>query len=47
MNQTVPLAAPIPVVIFYTTAIVDSEGRAFFLPDIYGHDRRLLRAMNR
>jgi murein L,D-transpeptidase YcbB/YkuD len=47
VNQTVPLAAPIPVVIFYTTAIVDGEGRAHFLPDIYGHDRELLRAMRR
>lgn len=47
VNRIVPLAAPIPVVIFYTTAIVDSEGRARFLPDIYGHDRRLLQAMGR
>ena len=41
VNRTVPLAAPIPVIVFYTTVIVDAEGRALFLPDIYGHDRKL------
>jgi L,D-transpeptidase YcbB len=45
VNRTVPLAAPIPVVVFYTTAIVDGEGRAIFLPDVYGHDRRLRAAL--
>lgn len=45
VNRTVPLAAPIPVVVFYTTAIVDSAGRALFLADIYGHDRELLDAL--
>ena len=44
-NRTVPLDAPIPVVVFYTTAIVDAAGRALFLPDVYGHDRRLLEAL--
>jgi murein L,D-transpeptidase YcbB/YkuD len=44
-NRTVPLDAAIPVVVFYTTAIVDSAGRAIFLPDVYGHDRRLLEAL--
>jgi murein L,D-transpeptidase YcbB/YkuD len=41
-NRTVPLSAPIPVVVFYTTAIVDSDARALFLADVYGHDRELL-----
>ena len=45
VNRTVPLSAPIPVVVFYTTAIVDGEGRATFLPDVYGHDRRLRAAL--
>jgi len=45
VNRTVPLEAPIPVIVFYTTAIVDAEGRARFLDDIYGHDRRLLAAL--
>jgi murein L,D-transpeptidase YcbB/YkuD len=46
-NRTVPLDAPIPVVVFYTTAIVDATGRALFLPDVYGHDRRLLEALRK
>ncbi len=40
-NRNVRLAAPVPVVIFYTTVVVDSAGRAQFLPDVYGHDARL------
>jgi len=44
-NRTVALVAPIPVVVFYTTAIVDGAGRAIFLPDVYGHDRKLSDAL--
>ena len=47
VNRTVQLAAPIPVVVFYTTVIVDGEGRALFLPDIYGHDGKLRDALRR
>jgi L,D-transpeptidase YcbB len=47
VNRTVPLRAPIPVVVFYTTAIVDEEGRALFHADVYGHDRKLLDALSR
>jgi murein L,D-transpeptidase YcbB/YkuD len=32
---------PIPVYLFYTTAIVDSEDRVHFFDDIYGHDAAL------
>ncbi len=46
-SRTVPLRAPIPVVVFYTTAIVDGAGRVLFLPDVYGHDRRLLEALRK
>jgi len=46
-NRTVPLEASIPVVVFYTTAIVDAGDRAIFLPDVYGHDRRLLAALEK
>jgi len=42
---TVPLPWPIAVLIFYTTAIVDGAGRALFLPDVYGYDARLERAL--
>jgi murein L,D-transpeptidase YcbB/YkuD len=44
-NRIVKLAAPIPVVVFYTTAIVDTRGHALFLPDVYGHDRKLANAL--
>jgi len=46
-NRTVALERAIPVVVFYTTAVVDSTGRAVFLPDVYGHDRRLLSALGK
>jgi L,D-transpeptidase YcbB len=45
VNQVVALDAPIPVVVFYTTAIVDTEGRALFMADVYGHDRKLTAAL--
>jgi murein L,D-transpeptidase YcbB/YkuD len=47
VSRSVPLTSPIPVVVFYTTAIVDGEGRAHFLRDVYGHDRKLLDALRR
>lgn len=34
----VNLRTPIPVVIFYTTALVEPDGTVFFFEDIYGHD---------
>jgi murein L,D-transpeptidase YcbB/YkuD len=43
--STAMLTLPIPVVIFYTTAIVDAAGRVRFASDIYGYDRRLERAL--
>jgi murein L,D-transpeptidase YcbB/YkuD len=47
VNRIVPLARPVPVVVFYTTAIVDRAGRALFFADIYGHDRKLQDALAR
>lgn len=49
-EKHVRLKQPIPVVIFYTTVIVEEDGTTRFLPDIYGHDRTLelaLREMGR
>ncbi|HSS70206.1 MAG TPA: L,D-transpeptidase family protein [Casimicrobiaceae bacterium] len=43
--NTVSLAQPIPVVLFYTTAIVDSVGRDLFSSDIYGLDTKLESAL--
>lgn len=46
--RRVHLAAPIPVVLFYVTAIVMPEdGAVHFAEDIYGHDARLDRALAR
>ncbi len=50
-NRTEPIGAgPIPVLIFYATAVVGEDGRARFVPDVYGLDARLdaaLSALNR
>lgn len=37
----VDLPAPVPVLLFYSTAVADADGRAAFFADIYGHDHRL------
>ncbi len=40
-SKTVTLKTPIPVVLFYTTAIADAEGHAIFSPDVYLRDPML------
>jgi murein L,D-transpeptidase YcbB/YkuD len=42
---TVSLPQHIPVVIFYTTAMVDENGEVSFYPDIYGLDTTLEKAL--
>jgi L,D-transpeptidase YcbB len=37
-NHTVSLKTPLPIVIFYLTAIVDEDGQPHFFDDIYGYD---------
>jgi len=37
----VNLTRPLPVLIFYSTALVMLDGTVHFYPDIYGHDERL------
>ncbi|MEW7847935.1 L,D-transpeptidase family protein [Massilia aurea] len=44
-NRTVKLATPVPVVLFYATALVDRQGRALFAQDIYGRDAALIEAL--
>jgi murein L,D-transpeptidase YcbB/YkuD len=39
------LTHPIPVVIFYTTAVAAPDGSAWFHTDLYGHDRELDEAL--
>jgi len=43
----VELARPIPVLIFYATTVVWPDGTVAFYPDVYGHDARLDRALQR
>jgi murein L,D-transpeptidase YcbB/YkuD len=43
--STARLTRPIPVVLFYTTAIVDAKNRALFAGDIYGYDAKLEAAL--
>ncbi|MFL6674823.1 MAG: murein L,D-transpeptidase [Massilia sp.] len=44
-TRRVDLRAPIPVVIFYSTATIDSEGKARFAPDVYQRDPLLEQAL--
>jgi len=41
----VNLPRALPVILFYTTAIVELDGRPGFYEDIYRHDQRLLEAL--
>ncbi len=45
VQRTVMLPRPIPVIIFYSTVVIDADGRLLFPPDIYGYDPRLERAL--
>ena len=44
-TRTVQLKAPMPVVIFYTTAIIDRDGRPLFPDDVYRLDGELERSL--
>lgn len=44
-TQRVDLPAPVPVFIYYTTAIVRLDGTIEFFEDIYGKDEALDRAL--
>jgi len=41
VSTRVDLTHPIPVFIFYATAVANENGSTYFYPDIYGHDRTL------
>jgi murein L,D-transpeptidase YcbB/YkuD len=40
-NVQVNLDKPIPVLILYSTAVVDPDGQVRFFDDIYGYDKSL------
>ena len=44
-SQRVDLARPLPVTIYYSTAVVRPGGIVAFYGDVYGHDARLERAL--
>ena len=46
-TRTVPLRTPVPVVLFYATAVTERDGRILFAEDIYGRDGPLLEALAR
>ena len=41
------IEAPIPVVLYYATAVAHRDGAVSFYADIYGHDAALERALAR
>ena len=38
VKESVRLAKPVPVILFYTTVMADADRGIRFLPDLYGHD---------
>lgn len=44
-NRTVSLRQPVPVVLFYATALTDRHGRVLFAQDIYGRDQALIASL--
>jgi murein L,D-transpeptidase YcbB/YkuD len=45
-NRQVNLKTPIPIVIFYATAIVSEDGQTHFFDDIYGYDQKLQQVLS-
>ena len=46
-SQKVNLARPLPVFIYYTTAVVRPDGTVAFFDDVYKHDARLERTLEK
>jgi murein L,D-transpeptidase YcbB/YkuD len=44
-TRRVLVRMPIPVLLYYTTAVVRADGSVWFYPDLYGHDRELADAL--
>jgi murein L,D-transpeptidase YcbB/YkuD len=42
-EQQVNLTRAIPVLILYASAVAEEDGRVYFLEDIYGHDKSLVK----
>jgi murein L,D-transpeptidase YcbB/YkuD len=46
-TRTIVLKRPLPVLILYWTAAAGRDGRTYFLPDVYGRDPAIVRALHR
>ena len=46
-NRQVNLKTPIPIVIFYATAIVAEDGHTHFFDDLYGYDQKLQQVLSK
>jgi len=44
-NITVSLKTPLPIVIFYATALVEEDGQVHFFDDIYGYDTQMQKVL--
>ena len=44
-TRRVLLSEPVPVLVFYTTAVAHADGSVWFYPDVYGHDARTKQAL--
>jgi murein L,D-transpeptidase YcbB/YkuD len=44
-TRRVTLREPLPVLLFYTTAVAHADGSVWFYPDVYGLDRALTEAL--
>jgi murein L,D-transpeptidase YcbB/YkuD len=44
-TRRVLMSKVLPVLLFYTTVVVRADGRVWFYPDVYGHDRELADAL--
>jgi L,D-transpeptidase YcbB len=44
-QRTVKLKHPVPIFIVYATVVAHPDGTSSFLPDVYGHDAALARAL--
>jgi murein L,D-transpeptidase YcbB/YkuD len=46
-NHQVNLKTPLPIVIFYATAIVAEDGKTHFFEDLYGYDQALQQVLSK
>lgn len=45
ISHNVAVPEPLPVILTYFTTVIDEDGRLKFVPDVYGQDKRLQKAL--